>query len=140
MELSAELFFPDGVSASLYCSFITQNQQWAVIAGDKGFVRVPDFVLPFYSDHIDYSVTNAALVVDNCQFNMEERTTTVKVPEFANNAPGSQETNLFTNFSEMVLSGERQPEWGEIALETQVVMDAILLSAQHEGQSVDLAQ
>ena len=47
-EFSAELQFPNGVSASFYCSFLTENQQTAIVSGSKGFVTVDDFVLPFY--------------------------------------------------------------------------------------------
>ena len=139
MEFAGDLHFDDGVSAHFYCSFITHNQQWANVGGTAGFVVVPDFVLPFYGNHIDYRVTNAEFVVDGCQFNMEERARVVSVPEYANNAPGSQESNLFQNFSAIAVSGQLQPDWGQIALETQQVMDAVLLSAQHEGQTVDLA-
>src|SRR5262249_35915248 len=46
MEFSGELFFPGGVSGSFYCSFRTQNQQWAHVSGTGGSVHVPDFVLP----------------------------------------------------------------------------------------------
>ncbi len=35
-EFSGELFFEDGVSSSFYCSFITENEQWANISGTRG--------------------------------------------------------------------------------------------------------
>ena len=44
-EMSGELLFPGGVSASLFCSFRIANQQWANVSGTRGLVHVPDFVL-----------------------------------------------------------------------------------------------
>jgi len=35
LEFSAELWFPGGVSASYYCSFVTQIQQWANISAPR---------------------------------------------------------------------------------------------------------
>jgi len=53
-EVSAELLFPGGVSATLYCSFQTENEQWATVSGTKGLVHVPDFVLPFFGDEVRF--------------------------------------------------------------------------------------
>ena len=46
-EMTAELRFENGVTGSFFCSFLTQNQQTALISGDKGYVFLDDFVLPF---------------------------------------------------------------------------------------------
>jgi predicted dehydrogenase len=59
-EVSAELVFPGGVSAALYCSFQTENQQWANVGGTKGFVHLPDFVLPFFGGEVRFDVTGSA--------------------------------------------------------------------------------
>jgi len=45
-EFSGELFFENGVSSSFYCSFLTTIEQWAVLSGEKGYIRIGDFVLP----------------------------------------------------------------------------------------------
>lgn len=47
-EFSAELQLADGLSAAFYCSFLTENQQTAILSGDRGYITVNDFVLPFY--------------------------------------------------------------------------------------------
>uniref|UniRef100_A0A7C2PBV3 Gfo/Idh/MocA family oxidoreductase n=1 Tax=Schlesneria paludicola TaxID=360056 RepID=A0A7C2PBV3_9PLAN len=130
IELSAELFFPDGVSASFYCSFQTENQQWANVSGTKGFVQVPDFVLPFFGDEARFEVTNSAFQVAGCDFAMERRSRPVIVPEYSNSHATAQETNLFRTFSDLVTSGRRDPQWGEIALKTQTVMDACWQAAR----------
>ena len=39
-ELSAELFFDNGISATFYNSFLTNHQQWLHVSGDKGNIRL----------------------------------------------------------------------------------------------------
>ncbi len=134
-EVSAEMVFASGVSAAFYCSFETANQQWANVSGTKGFVHVPDFVLPFFGDELSFDVTNSAFEVRGCDLAMQRRTRTVTVPERSNSHATAQETNLFRDFSTLVLEKRRDPHWGEIALKTQVVLDACWRSAR-EGRSV----
>ena len=139
-EFSGELLFDGGVSAGFYCSFITEHQQWANIGGANGFVHVPDFVLPFYGCEAAYTVTQARFDVRGSQFNMNDHTRRVAVHEYSNNAPDSQETNLFRNFATLAASGRPDPSWGEIALKTQRVIDACLQSSQRDGTLVALGQ
>ena len=138
IEFSGELWFPGGASASFYCSFITQNQQWAVISGEKGYLRVDDFVLPFFGSEAAFELNQPHFNVRGCQFDMTDRTRRIAVQEYSNNAPGSQETNLFHNFSQIVLSGKLAPSWAEIALKTQQVIDACLASARRDGAGVNM--
>jgi predicted dehydrogenase len=130
-EFSGELFFANGVSASFYNSFITENQQWAHASGSKGFLQVPDFVLPFQGGPVRFSVTKSKFKVKGCQFDMRENRADEFIEEPGNNAPGSQESRLFRRFSEIVLSGKLDPHWPDIALKTQRVMDACLVSARN---------
>ena len=136
LQFSGELFFPGGVSAGFYCSFLTENQQWANISGTKGFVHMTDFVLGFFNAEVGFNVTNAHFETQGCQFNMEEHTRRVTVREYSNNMPNSQETNLFRNFGEIVLTKKLVPSWAEIALKTQQVLDACLASAKKNGAIV----
>lgn len=138
LEFSAELFFADGVSASFYCSFLTENQQWGNISGDKGFVTIPDFVLPWYGPEAAFNVTNAVFRIDGCEFHMEDHTRRVSVAEYSDGVPNAQEVNLFRTFGDLALSGKTDPHWGEIALKTQRVMDACLKSARQNGAAVTL--
>ena len=66
----------------------------------------------------------------DCQFDMIEGRRVVEVNEPGNNGPQSQEARLFRRFSEIVLSGEVDPHWPFIALQTQTVMDRCLESAR----------
>jgi predicted dehydrogenase len=129
-ELSAELVFPGGVSAALYCSFRTENEQWATVSGTKGLVHVPDFVLPFFGDEVRFEVTNSVFERSGCDFDMRRRTRSVVVPEYSNSHPSAQEANLFRAFSTLVSAGRLDPHWGRVALRTQLVMDACLRSAR----------
>ncbi len=138
-EFSAELFFDGDVSASFYNSFVTENQQWGVIAGSKGFLHLSDFVLPFVGNESAFTRHQAAFHVDGCDYSMEEHTQRFAVREYSNNAPSAQESNLFRNFSSLVLSGRVDPHWPEIALKTQQVMDACLASARQDGKAIELS-
>jgi predicted dehydrogenase len=136
-EMSGEMLFPGGVSASFYCSFRTANEQWATVSGSKGLVHVPDFVLPFFGDEIRFEVTNSVFAVVGSDFDMQRRSRTVVVPEYGNSHPTAQEVSLFRTFSDLVLGGRPDPRWGEMALKTQIVVDACARSAR-EGKPVAL--
>jgi predicted dehydrogenase len=138
IEMSAEMFFPGGVSSSMYCSFITENQQWAVIGGDKGFLNITDFVLPYFGSTLKFHVSRATFNIDGCDFNMEKRVKTHTVDEYANSTACAQETNMIRKFSDIALSGNLEPFWPEVALNTQLIMDATIESAHNNGAEVEL--
>lgn len=140
MEFSAELLFDGGVSSGFYVSFLTEHQEWVNISGSRGHLLVRDFVLPFYGSDVAFDVTNLNFVVSGCDFNMENRTRRVTVPEYSNSHPTAQETNLFRTFSLLALSGRPDPHWGEIALKTQRVLDACLVSARDGSRPVVIDQ
>jgi len=137
-EFSAELVFPKNVTASMYCSFLTENSQWANISGTKGYVHLRDFVLPFFGSHVDFDVANAKYLHTGCDFNAEDVTRTIGVAEYASGAPNSQETSMIRTFSQQVLSGKLDSSWGEITLKTQQVLDACLQSARNNSAAVSL--
>lgn len=138
LEFSGELFFPHGVSASFYCSFLVENQQWANISGTKGTLSLNDFVLPFFGCEAAFTVSQAHFDQRACHFNMGEHTQRYAVREYSNNAPGSQETNMFQHFSANVLARRSDDTWGRLAWETQTILDACLASAQQHGALVTL--
>ena len=132
------MFFPGGVSASFYCSFLAENQQWANASGTKGFIHVPDFVLPYYGSQVAFEVFNDVFHVAGCDFNMQDHRRGVVVREYSNSAPNSQEANMFRNFAALALSDRPDDSWGAMALKTQVVLDACLQSAMADGRLVEL--
>jgi predicted dehydrogenase len=136
LDFSGELFFPGGAVASFYCSFLSDNQQWAVISGIKGYLDVPDFVLPFFGCEAAFNVNHAVFRPRGCDFNMEHHGTRFAVNEYSNGTPDAQETNMIRTFSQIVTSGQLEPRWGEIALKTQQVLDACMVSAREDGKLV----
>jgi len=139
-EATFDLLFDGGVSAGFYCSFLTENQQFAHVSGTHGNLLLDDFVLPYYGSKVDFRVTNDHFHVEGTRFNMENHVHRISVHEYSNNAPNAQETNLFRNFSEIVLSGKVDPYWPEISLKTQVVLDACLESARQHAELVTISQ
>lgn len=137
-EFSGELFFDDGVSCGFYCSFRTANEQWVTVSGTNGYIRVSDFVLPFFGNQSAVELTNAWFEVSGCDFNMEERRRRIDVAEYSNSHPTSQETNLFRNFSAQVQTGDLNEAWPAMAFETQQVMNACFDSARAGSRFVEL--
>ncbi len=138
MELSAELFFDDAVSAGFYCSFQTNNQEWAVVSGEKGYLRVEDFVLPFAGNDLRFETQQIEYRVNGCDVAMVSGPRQVSVAESSHGESDSQECNMFRTFSSEALSGALNPEWPSMALQTQIVMDACLESARNDGKLIKL--
>jgi predicted dehydrogenase len=138
IDFSAELFFAGGVSASFYCSFVTEIQQWASVGGTKGSLLVRDFVLPWFGSEAALEVSNPVFNANGCDFNMEDHTRRLAVREYSNAAPGAQEAAMFGTFAALTLSGKPDPHWGDIALKTQRVLDACLRSARSGGRTSEL--
>jgi predicted dehydrogenase len=137
-EFSGELFYPDGISATFYCSFVTELQQWANVSGTRGYLHVRDFVLPFFGPELSFEVSNLVFNVRGCDFNMEDHTRRLAVAEYGNGNVNAQETRMFETFARLVFSGQPDPTWGEISLNTQRVLDACLRSARSGGTPVEL--
>jgi hypothetical protein len=56
--------------------------------------------------------------------------------EQADGAPDSQETSMIRTFSTLALSGKPDPFWGDIAIKTQSILDALVKSAAMDGALV----
>ena len=138
-EFSGELLFENGVSSGFYCSFLSANEQWAQITGDKGCVQMSDFVLPFFGNEVVFETIAADFHVRGCDFNMEAHRQNFAVAEHSNSHPTSQETNLFRAFAAQVLAGTLNEAWPDFALKTQIVMNACLNSARAESRAVEIS-
>ena len=131
-----ELIFAGGVSADFYCSFLTETEQWARLSGTRGFLEVPDFVLPVAGTEVGFEVHHTSFQVRGCDFRIEDQARRFAVEEHSHGHASAQETNLFRNFADQVRSGQLNPVWPEAALKTQIVMSACLDSAHAEGRRV----
>ena len=135
-EFSGEMLYEDGVSASFYCSFLAENQQWAILSGTRGYVHVLDFVLPFAGRELSFDVVNSSYRIQGCDFSMAPGKRTISVPEWSHGDANAQESNLYRNFANQVLSGTLNDHWPEQALKTQQVLEACLTSARADGTPV----
>jgi predicted dehydrogenase len=136
---SGELFFADSVTASFYCSFQTENHQWANVSGAHGSLHVSDFVVPFYGCESAFEVNTPVFRISGCDFNMESHARRFAVHEYSSGGVNSQETNMIAALAQIAISRQLEPQWGDIALRTQQVVDACLRSAQEDGKPVPVA-
>ncbi|MCG8651273.1 MAG: Gfo/Idh/MocA family oxidoreductase [Pirellulales bacterium] len=137
-EFSAELQFPDGVSAAFYCSFLTENQQVATVSGDAGYITINDFVLPFYDAEAVWHESAHVLEIDNCRWNFRRHSRQKAITEYAGGEPNSQEVNMVRRLGQIALGGELDPLHAELILKTQKVLDACRRSDASGGQSTEL--
>ena len=135
-EITAELRFAGGVTASFYTSFVTDHQQWVNLSGTDGQLFMQDFVLPYAGDRICYGVLQSEFRVVGCDFSMVENQNEKVIAEDSHGSQNSQEANMFRRFSGIVSSGRLESHWPEIALSTQRVMDAVMLSAAENSRTV----
>ena len=140
LSLSAELYFANQLTAGFFCSFETHHQQWAIINGTEGMLKMNDFVLPFSGRDLQLEYHQPDFVIENCQFNMFENKQVLTTQESGNNAIDSQEKKLFQRFSEIVNSAKLEQQWAEYSIKTQTVVDACLESAQSGGTVVKIDQ
>ncbi len=141
MEFSGEMIFAGGQSASFYCAFRAGNQQWANVSGTHGYLHVRDFVVPFYGNEVSFETNSPVLRVRSCcDFGIESYPRRFTVQEYGNGMANAQETNMIRTFAQIALSGQLQPRWGEQALATQQVLDALLSSARQDSREVAVGQ
>lgn len=137
-EFQAELQFDDDITAGFFCSFRCVNQQTATLSGDRGYVTMDDFVLPYMDAEAKWQSHNHDLQVDNCRWNFGRHTTEHAVWEHAAGESDSQEVQMVRDFAESILSGSRNARASEIALKTQRVLDALRRSDVDHGRWVTL--
>ncbi len=134
-QFSGELLWADGISAGFYCSFVTELQQWAVVSGAKGSLRVPDFVHPHNSYEPGFEInTTPHAVAASPGTAMPTRAGALGEPGHAT----AQDTRMFINFAHQVRSGKLNAEWPDIAWKTQLLTDACLASARNDSRPVAL--
>jgi len=137
-EFSAELFFRNGITSSFYCSFLTENEQWAMVSGTRGHLWVPDFVLPFSGTEVVFETGKPVFEVRGCNFEMQPHTRRWEVKECSHGDPTAQEAQLFSHFADQVQSGALNKLWPEMAHKTQQVMEACRESSRMGEKTVSI--
>jgi predicted dehydrogenase len=128
-QFSAELFFDNGVSASFYCSFETEHQQWAHISGERGSVWIEDFVLPTFGSNVGFDISRPEFISKECDFHMHRRVERISVAEYDSGHAPSQEINMFEAFQQSLQRSEPDERWGKMTLQTQEVLDQVFQAA-----------
>jgi predicted dehydrogenase len=126
---SGELVFAEGVSADFHCSFTAEHHQWAMLTGTKGYVRIPDFVLPFNGSGLAFEVNQVKSSIEGCDWRLEHGVRSFSFAESGDNPATTQEANMFRHFSKQVLSRHLNEDWPRMALLTQQVANACLDAA-----------
>ncbi len=138
-ELSATLFFDDGVTANCFSSFLVENQQLATISGQRGYITLDDFVLPFYDAEVAWNSHQNVLEIDNCRWNMRRHANRHAIYEYASGEANSQEVNMIRAMNEIVISGQLNDYWPEIAMKTQRLLNACRQSADSGGARIEIS-
>ena len=132
-EFAATLNYPGGVTAEFYSSFLAAKQQWVFVSGQKGWLRLPDFVHPFNGYEPEFEVNEKFIAVPG----------EVKCPPGANpmnfGHATAQDTRMWRNFANQIFSGKLNDDWPMWALKTQKVLDTCHESAKR-GVPVCLAE
>lgn len=130
-QFSGELIFDHGASAGFYCSFVAESQQWANLSGARGTVRLADFVHPRNTYEPGYEINateHRVLAAPGTEIPIHAGA----LSEFGHAT--AQDARMFRNFANQVATGKLDTSWPEMALKTQLVMDACLASARAESR------
>jgi predicted dehydrogenase len=125
-EFSGELVFAGGVSSGFYCSFLAPLQQWVSVSGQKGWLRMPDFVHPFDSREPAFELNQSEIRVKIS----DAQTPPSVLGAMEQGHPTAQDTKMFRNFANQIFSGKLNDDWPMWAAKTQKVLDACLESAR----------
>jgi predicted dehydrogenase len=140
IEFSGELVFAGGASCGFFCSFLATHDQMSAISGTKGYLHLPDFVLPFNGTETVFNTEQTEFLMRGTTFEKQRHAQRFASDEHSHGHPDAQETNMFRRFAELALGGQPDPVWGQVTLKTQQVIDACLVSARNDGAPVTLSK
>lgn len=129
----AVLEWADGRSATLSCNFNeTAMVQQALIVGTKGFIELPNFCIS-RNRGAKFSVSQSRWGdFDKKEFDVSQATETHELE------PVVQEVEAIKTFARCIRSGKAEQFWPEVALKTQLVLDACLESAKKGGVPIPI--
>lgn len=135
-QMSGEFYYDHDVTAGFFCSFLSSNQQTATVSGSLGYLTLDDFVLPLRGGQSAWRLHRHDLRIDNCRWNFTRRTIEHAVDEFDSGEPDSQEVAMVRRLAEIANSGTLDPDFPEISLATQRILDTCRSSAERDGEVV----
>ena len=122
ISLSGLLWFSRERMASFDCAFDASTRKWFEIAGTDASIVCDDFVNP-------WEVSKARFWVHDRQGKASQE----MFPDC------NQEVRMIERFGDIVRSGTLEPDWGDRAVNTQIVCAALDRSAR-SGVPVDIAE
>lgn len=121
MNISAQMWFPDGKIASFDCGFDKAYRLWFEIAGETGTIVCDDFTLPtenqvprFWSHDRQGNGTEHLAPDEN------------------------QVVHMLDDFAGMIRGGELVTHWIEHSVQVQTICDALDRSARAGGEIIEL--
>ena len=118
-------------TASFMCSFKAAFRNNAELVGQKAVISLEDFVVTGKLDAASYKVTQTTFGAKDETFPL----VTLKEEELST---GVQHAKLVELFSDMVASGKLDESWPQQTYQTQLVLDAMVRSAEQEGAWISL--
>lgn len=136
-ETSVILSFPGGKQSVFSCGFHNAFSQWVEVASNTSTIRLDDFVIADTAERVEYTVRSPAGLLDHDSTVAPVATTTHEV------LGCNQQAAMFDAFAACVGAGatsEKAAFWPRVALQTQLVMDAIMESSRRGGEPVEVAE
>ena len=124
-------------TATFVASFMHAEQQWARVSGSSKHLEVDDFVIPFDpSSGFEVVHQEWGAKARRVERVVDSRSKTVmRDPE-----NDSQESLMWEQFAAVTQSADRMGFWYEIALKTQLVVDACVASMRNGGAEVTVGR
>ena len=120
-------------TATFFCSFLHNEQQWAKLSGENAMIELEDFVIPFNENNHSFRVNKHVWGQQATKVSPKTETTYTS---------GIQEVNMWNYFAQSVLQkdGGKQSTLFlmQVALKTQIIIDCMLKSARSGGISVNV--
>ncbi len=113
LNLTGLLWFENGRMASFDCAFDTGSRKWFEVAGTNASLICDDFVIPWKEESARFWIHNA--LGKSAEHKIES---------------GIQEVNMIERFSDIVQTGELEPQFIRDAINTMRVCDVLSESAR----------
>jgi len=126
ISCTAILKFSGGRTASFDCSFKHCVRQSMQVAGPKCTLNADDFVVPFRVDESSFTVYRESISKDATTFPRE----VLKAEEVKGCV---QHVRLVEKLSAIAASGETEDFWPKVAMQTQILMGALVQSVRRGG-------
>jgi predicted dehydrogenase len=149
LSFVADMEFPGGLTSSFHVSFGSAFEQTFTASFEDGVIRVDDFTLPFEGTSLSYTVSTHTIIPEGTKLPVIKRSETKSVNEDST----FQETQLWRDLeaaledragteggvaTSRVAKNEDQQKWADMSFKTQLILDALVDSANQHGKFIQL--